>query len=191
MLPWAAGWKSKYYWRLAAPATWEAQYAEIIREPRSWWLRPLLPEGQTGKQQIGFRATAVHCKASPSGPGDGEHGPKLTECVGPQTSLWTLNSPVLWVRKVQKSFIEPDLVLPTVVGGTYKTHQATLLVTSVGTKCSSVFSSAFHSTHWTVPLCSAHTIRILRATKLMGTFTCISFLEENHERGHILWWDIS
>lgn len=180
-----------YYWRLAAPTTWEAECAEIIRKLKSCYLGPLLPEGQTGKQHMGFRATAVHCQASPSGPGDGEHGPKLTECVCPQTSLWTLNSPVLWDGKARKRLYRARSC-PSHSGGGHLQGTPSY---SPGNICwhKMLFSffPAFHSTHWTVPLCSAHTVRILRTTKLMGTFICISFLEESHERGHILWWDIS
>lgn len=69
---------------------------------------------------------------------------------GPSTAL------CCEMGKRTRGCIEPDLVLPTVVGGTYKAHQATLLVTSVGTKCSSVFS-LLSIPHIEQSLCVLHT----------------------------------
>lgn len=177
MPPWAAHHKNKYFSRLAAPATWGAQRAEFIKEPGRCWLGPLQPEGQTGKQQMWFRATGVHCQASPSGPGDGEHGPKLTECLYPLTSLWTLNSPVLGDRRERKRLYRAWFCAPHSSGE----HLQGTPSYSPGDICrhKMLFSCfpAFHSPHWAVTLCSAHTIIIVRATKLMATFTCISWLE--------------
>lgn len=135
--PWAVGHKNNNYWGLAAPATWGAQHAGIIREPGMCWLGPLQPEGQTGKQHMGFRATAVHCQASPSAPG--EHGPKLTERVCPQTFLWTLNSPVLWDSKEHKRLYRAWSCASHSSGGHLQGTPS--YSPPVGTKCSSAVYS--------------------------------------------------
>lgn len=149
------------------------------------------------KTRVG--ATAIHCHANPSAPEAGERGPKLIQRACPPMSIWTLNNPnhqqVLRERRELKRLCRARPPCPphpgAEGGGTCKAHRAPLWATSVGTKRSSTVSLLSTPHAEQSLLCSAHTMRILRTSRLLGAFNCISSLEESHRRGCTLGSDSS